>query len=128
MTSQPDFGQPGLLAALDALTDAELDRLEFGVIGFDAGGTVCRYNAFESRMTGLHAERVIGQPLFTQVAQCMNNFLVAQRFDDAVAAGQALDDTIDYMLTWRMRPTPVKLRMLHDPDFATRYVLLHRLS
>lgn len=128
MIKHPEFGQPGLLAALDALTDAELDGLEFGVIGFDASGTVCRYNALESRMTGLHPDRVIGQPLFTQIAQCMNNFLVAQRFDDAAAAGQPLDDTIDYMLTWRMRPTPVKLRMLHDPAFATRYVLLLRLA
>ena len=38
----------------------------------------------------------------------MNNYLVAQRFIDE----PEIDDTIDFVLTLRMRPTPVKLRLL----------------
>lgn len=123
-----DFDQPALIETLDTLDHAGLDRAAFGVIGFDAGGTVQRYNAVESHSTGLHPDKVIGQPLFTQIAQCMNNYLVAQRFEDATAAGEALDATIDFMLTWRMRPTPVRLRMLQHPAIATRYVLIQRLA
>ena len=63
---------------------------------------VQRYNATESRMAGLSPERVLGLPLFTTVAPCMNNYLVAQRFDDARERGEPLDDTIDYVLTLRM--------------------------
>lgn len=110
------------------MSDRDLDGLDFGVIGFDAQGVVRRYNAVEQRSTGLHPERTIGHLLFTEIAQCMNNFLVAQRFEDADAAGRALDDTIDFVLTWRMRPTTVKLRMLSSPATATRYVLLQRAT
>lgn len=112
--------------ALDRLDQTGLDALGFGTIAFDAGGTVVRYNAFESRAAGLAPQRVVGQPLFTVVAPCMNNYLVAQRFEDAAAVAVALDATIDYVLTLRMKPVKVRLRLLADPARATRYVLVQR--
>lgn len=122
------FDQPDLLHQLESLDDAALDRVGFGAIGFDSNGLVRRYNAHESRASGLPATAVLGQPLLTDIAQCMNNYLVAQRFEDAASNNQPLDETIDFVLTWRMRPTKVKLRMLWAPGVATRYVLLHRLE
>jgi hypothetical protein len=56
----------------------------------------------------------------------MNNFLVAQRFDDAAEACQPLDATVDFVLTLRMKPTPVKLRLLAAPSVEQRYVLILR--
>jgi hypothetical protein len=56
----------------------------------------------------------------------MNNFLVAQRFEDAAESGTALDDTIDYVLTLRMRPVKVRLRLLAEPSNPVRYVLVQR--
>lgn len=73
-----DFQDPALGPHLAAAEEATLDALDFGVIGFDAAGVVRRYNAFESRAAGLSLERVVGNPLFTVVAPCMNNFLVAR--------------------------------------------------
>jgi photoactive yellow protein len=100
----------------------QLDALPFGVIGFGADGNVEFYSAAESRMAGLSPERVLGKHVFTAVAPCMNNYLVAQRFEDE----PELDATIDYVLTLRMRPTPVKLRMLQSAGAARRYVLVQR--
>ena len=120
------FTDPALAGHLATASDSDLDQLDFGLIGFDAEGIVRRYNATESRMAGLTPQRVLGSPLFTVVAPCMNNFMVAQRFEDAAAAGAVLDDTIDYVLTLRMRPVRVKLRLLADPAQATRYVLVQR--
>jgi photoactive yellow protein len=80
MQSQIDFEQPGLAALLADMDEAALDALQFGVIGFDAEDRVRRYNAFESQAAGLRPERVLEQNLFTVVAPCMNNFMVAQRF------------------------------------------------
>ena len=120
------FDTASLLGHLGSLDEAQLDGLDFGVIGFDAGGLVQRYNSTESTLAGLAKARVIGQALFTVVAPCMNNFMVAQRFDDAAAAGEALDQTIDYVLTLRMRPAKVKLRLLAEPGAAVRYVLVQR--
>lgn len=126
MSSTPSFDDPGLLRRLDALSDAELDALDFGVIGFDPAGVVRRYSAHESKASGLSPQRVLGLSLFDEVAVCMNNYLVAQRFEDTAAEGGELDATIDYVLTLRMRPVKVKLRLLAAPGAAYRYVLVQR--
>ncbi len=120
------FDDPQLSRFLSQATAGELDALEFGVIGFDAAGVVRDYNAFESNCAGLSVDRVKGHPLFTVVAPCMNNYLVAQRFDDAARSGDPLDATIDYVLTLRMRPVKVKLRLLAEPGAAMRFVLVSR--
>ena len=120
------FTDAPLLSELERLNEADLDALDFGVIGIDAEGIVRRYNAFESKAAGLSSQRVLGQPLFTVVAPCMNNFMVAQRFEDALTGGVPLDVTIDYVLTLRMRPVKVKLRLLAAPAGALRYVLVQR--
>jgi photoactive yellow protein len=127
------FSDVDLLAALNRIADDELDALDFGVIGMDADGVVRRYNAFESKAAGLSPARVLGHPLFTVVAPCMNNFMVAQRFEEARETGSALDATLDYVLTLRMRPVKVKLRLLaaatpsHPGASSARYVLVRRV-
>ncbi len=117
---------PDILDHLAHASDDALDALDFGVIGFDAQTVVHRYNRFESQAAGLSPQRVLGHPLFTVVAPCMNNFLVAQRFEDAAASAAPLDALIDYVLTLRMRPVKVKLRLLAAPGAALRYVLVQR--
>lgn len=99
-----------------------LDGVQFGVIGFTSDATVTVYNATESRNAGLRPQRVLGRHFFEEVAPCMNNFMVAQRFDDE----DVLDDIIPYVLTLRMRPTPVRLRLLKAEGCATRFVLIER--
>ena len=125
------FDQPDALTRLAALGEAGCDGLEFGVIGFDAGTVVRLYNATESRAAGLAPGSVLGQPLFTVVAPCMNNFMVAQRFVDAAADGTALDAIINYVLTLRMRPVKVRLRLLASSasaGTALSYLLVERRS
>jgi photoactive yellow protein len=130
MTDLPplSFSQPDLAQQLAVLGDEGLDRLGFGVIGFDNETVVRRYNECESKAAALTPSRVLGHPLFTVVAPCMNNFLVAQRFEDAMEGGAVLDATIDYVLTLRMRPVKVALRLLAVPGAPIRYVLVQRQS
>lgn len=109
-------------AELEGMNEATLDSLPFGVIGLDAAGVADRYNATESRLAGLSPAKVIGRHFFDSVGQCMNNFMVAQRFDDE----PALDAVVPYVLTLRMRPTPVQLRLLQVPGADRRYVLIRR--
>jgi len=122
--TQLKLGQSDIYSQIDTLDDTELDNLDFGVIGFDDEAVVCRYNAFESKAAGLSVSRVMGHSLFTVVAPCMNNYLVAQRFEDAKETGNNLDATIDYVLTLRMRPAKVKLRLLASRGRKLRYVLV----
>lgn len=128
MSANCSFTQDKLYDSLAQLSDQDLDALDFGVIGFDNATTVTRYNDFESKAAGLTTSRVLGQPLFTVVAPCMNNFLVAQRFEDAFESSEPLDATIDYVLTLRMRPVKVALRLLATPGSAVRYVLVRRAA
>ena len=116
------FDQVDLCARLDALSSAEFDTLDFGVIGIDTATVVRLYNTFESQRAGIVPSRMFDRPLFTVAAPCMNNYLVAQRFADALADNQALDVTLDYVLTALMRPVRVRLRLLASPGAAMRYV------
>jgi photoactive yellow protein len=124
--TRPTFDSADLPDWIATCGEPELDEIDFGVIGFDVDGRVRRYNTTESRLAGLAPERVLGQLLFTSVAPCMNNFMVCQRFEDALRDGAPLDETIDYVLTLRMRPIKVKLRLLARPGDALRHVLVQR--
>jgi photoactive yellow protein len=110
------------LAELQAMPAEVRDRLPFGVVGMNADGIATIYNATEARMAGLDPGRVIGVSFFDAVAQCMNNYLVAQRFADE----PELDAIIPYVLTLRMRPTPVRLRLLAGKAAPLRFVLIER--
>ena len=124
--SSPRFDDADLAAWLAQADDAALDALGYGAIGFGRDGRITRYNVWESRAAGFPVAEVLGQDLFVELAPCMNNYLVAARFEDAAAAGQPLDQTLPYVLTFRMRPTPVHLRLLARPGDACRWVLVLR--
>ena len=113
---------PALFDWLCEATAAELDAFPFGVISLSLDATVEHYNMTEGKLAGLTPSRVIGRNFFTSVAPCMNNAMVAGRF-----AGEAeIDDTIDYVLTFRMAPQRVKLRLLKRPDAKRMYVVVER--
>jgi photoactive yellow protein len=109
-------------ASLAAMDIEQLDGLPFGVVGLDQDGLARIYNATEARLAGLDAMSVIGVPFFEAVAQCMNNFMVAQRFEDE----QEMDDIIPYVLTLRMRPTRVRLRLIATPGQPLNFILIER--
>lgn len=116
------FDDADMLGQLDSATAAALDTLPFGVVGLDRTGRVEIYSEHEAAASGLTRHRVLGRHFFFDIAPCMNNFMVAERFEsDAV-----LDEILPYVLTFRMRPTPARLRLLSAPRITRRYVLVER--
>lgn len=111
-----------LQETLDAMSSEELDNLDFGVIKMSLDGVVIEYNATERRGSGLRMDQVMGLDFFVEVAPCMNNYLVAQKFID----NDELDETLDFILTFRMAPTPVEMRLLKSKAAGTQYVLIDR--
>jgi len=117
-------------ATFEAITAADLrtmddelrNGLPFGVVGIDAGGLTRIYNTTESKLAGLGPDRVLGLDFFNAVAQCMNNYMVAQRLIDE----PELDAIVPFVLTLRMRPTPVRLRLLASRAEPLRFVLIER--
>ena len=120
------FDAQQLHERLQAMSDAELDALDFGVIGFDTEGAVRRYNRYEASAAMFDVQHTLGQHVFVEVAPCLNNFMVAGRFDEAFADARALDETLPYVLTFRMRPTRVMLRLLAPAGAGMPYVLVQR--
>lgn len=119
-----DFSSEGLHRWLDAAADHELDSLNFGVIALDAAGLTCRYSEFEARLAGLQKVDVLGRPFFSQIARCMNNGIVAGRFADARLNGTSLDVTIAYVLAFRIKSVPARLRLLSSPGISLDYLLV----
>jgi photoactive yellow protein len=121
MTQQelPAFDAPDIAVRLPVLADEALDALPYGVVELDHQGKVLRYNAVESQYSGLPRERVIGRHFFHHVAPCTDNRIVAKRYSVA-----ALDETIQYTFSLRMKPVPVMLRMLKAPGSERMYLLV----
>lgn len=74
---------------IDALDDAELDVLSFGVIALDAEGIVRRYNLYESRLARLDRSQVLGKDFFRDVARCARGEHFEGRFRRIVRSTDA---------------------------------------
>ena len=116
--TQPEFDDQELIDSLESVSLAEIDSLGFGLVVMDRDGTVLGYNQRESRLSGLPPAGVIGRNFFTDVGPCTNNFLVAQRYADS----DELDERLDYVFTFRMAPTPVRLRLLARKGSPRQYL------
>ena len=116
------FDQIGLMTELEAAQDDALQSASFGLIAMSPDGVVRLYNAAESRLAGLSPDKVVGRHFFSAVAPCTNNYMVAHRFESE----PVLDDIIDYVFTLRMKPTPVRLRLLKRPGARDMYLLVQR--
>jgi photoactive yellow protein len=110
------------LARLDLTPDDTLDRAAFGIVALARDGQVLSYNKAEAALSGLDPKRVIGRRFFTSVAPCTNNFLVAHRFESEAV----LDEVVDYLFTFKMAPTPVRLRLLKHPEAERMYLFVER--
>lgn len=127
-TTCPAFDEPDLCTKLQGLSDAELDALDFGVIAFDAEGRVRRYNQHESTQSSFARTNVLGQHAFVELAPCLNNYLVAGRFAQAEHDQRVLDEVLPYVLTFRMKPTRAKLRLLWQPGAPLSYMAIARAN
>ena len=115
-----NFDDADLYDQLLSSSDLDMQDTAFGVVAMDSEHHVVMYNRTESSHAGLSPERVAGRHFFSEVAPCTNNFMVAQRFETE----DELDATIDYVFTLKMKPTPVRLRLLSRSEAARRFLLV----
>lgn len=116
------FENKNLFKWLNSATELEIDSLDFGVIGFNNQMKIRLYNSVEEKNAGFNREKVLNTHVFIDIAQCMNNYMVSLKFETL----DIIDETIDYILSFRMRPTPVKLRLLKDKSIDTNYIIIKR--
>ena len=116
------FADPGLLDTLESASLDVIDDFGFGLIVMDRDGRVLGYNQAESKLSGLPADEVIGRNFFVEIGPCTNNYLVAQRYQDSASQQASLDEQLDYVFTYRMAPTPVRLRLLARQGSPRQYL------
>jgi photoactive yellow protein len=107
------FDDEGLGEKLRHASDDQLDSAPFGIIQVDDDGKVEFFNQYESELSGMDPDDVMGRNFFTQVAPCTNNRLFRGRFKKGVRRGE-LDETFTYTYTYKMRPTLVDVHLYRD--------------
>ncbi len=120
----PAFDAADLFDQLLVMTKGALDALPYGVIGLSPSATVEVYNTTESQLAGLAPERVIGRHFFHEVGVCMNNDVVASRYEEEAE----LDEFVPYVITFRMRPAHVRLRLLKRRYHDRAWLVLDRAT
>jgi photoactive yellow protein len=111
-----------LPSALESVPPDRIDDIAFGLIVMDRDGTVTGYNQTESQLSGLPVSEVTGRNFFVEVGPCTNNYLIAQRYQDSASQGGELDEQLDYVFTYRMAPTPVRLRLMARRGSPRQYL------
>lgn len=120
------FDSKDLANVLATMDDSKIDDLAFGAIKLDANGTILRYNAAESDITGRKIADVVGKNFFTEVAPCTHRPEFYGRFAKGVKAGQ-LDDLFEYVFDHQMKPTKVKVHMRKAVMDESYWVFVKRL-
>ncbi|MEM7511659.1 MAG: photoactive yellow protein [Bacteroidota bacterium] len=115
------FSDKDIFPVLEKSSPQEFDEMDFGVVQMDLQGTIKAYNKYESELAHITQSEAIGKNFFTQIAPCTNNFMVATKFIDAK---ENRDEVLDYMFTYRIKPTKVRLRLIIHPEEANQYLLV----
>jgi photoactive yellow protein len=101
--------------------EQDLDALPFGAIVVDRTGTILEYNAYESQLSGLPPERVVGRNFFRDVAPCTAIKEFEGRFEAFVDSDAKGVDPFHFVFPFkrgRQLVTIVFARLLRDRECA----------
>lgn len=115
----PEFSSKEILAWLENQEESVYNGLPFGLIRMNSDGIVVNYNKAESDIAGIAPENAKGKHFFTEVAPCTNNFMIAEKY-----TLPDLDEELDYIFTYIIQPTKVRLRLLKSAGMSHQYLLV----
>ncbi len=113
------FSAPDLARAV---ADGDPDDLPFGVIVVDRSGRILEYNAYESEMTGISRERVLGRNFFHDVAPCTAIKEFEGRFEDFLTSHDTSIEPFEFTFALAKGPQRVSIvfvRLNFDSERAT---------
>ena len=113
------------LQRLGSLTATEADTLPYGVIKLDDQGNILLYNQYNTDHFLYEAHEVAGKNYFSEVVPCSNNFMFKGRFFRGVEAGN-LNTIFDFVFTYRIQPTPVKIHLYRDPVSKSNWIFVKK--
>lgn len=84
----PDFDEPYLAMAIEALPSETVDTLPYGAIRLDDDGKVQFFSEAERRLSGWGDRERFGLDFFSKIAPCMDNPDLRGRVERARANGK----------------------------------------
>ena len=111
----PPFEAQDLAAQVEAMSEAELDALPYGVIKLDAGGVVAVYSRAEAQLSGRKKRPAVGLDFFSEVAPCMASPQMRGRVDAAKARG-SVDVEIGWIGDFKDPNGEIRIRVMSAGD------------
>lgn len=96
----------------DAIAEDEFDRLPFGAIELDTQGKILKYNAFESRISGVKRANAVGKNFFAEVAPCTVVKQFYGRFKEGVKKGD-LHEKFRFHFAFVKNPVDVNVTLFY---------------
>ncbi len=107
--TEPDRNR---LEAVLEMPAERFDELPFGAIVIDPSGTIVSYNEYETRLSQLARERVVGRNFFRDVAPCT----AVREFEGRLRTFLRTDDTVsekfDYLFLFAHGEVAVEITFL----------------
>ncbi len=110
---------------LEGISDADADRLPFGMIRMDGEGRLVAYNAKESALSGLRKADVLGRNFFRTVAPCT----CVEEFEGLVrkmmASERPLREEIQFVVKFKNNATMAQIAVTTNPWSGYATLLVH---
>lgn len=101
------------LQTIDSMKPAELDGLPFGAIQLDAQGRVKNFNSYESKLSRLTKEQVIGKDFFREVAPCADVKEFRGRYQEGLKQ-KKLHAVFSYHFAFKQEPRDVQVTLFYS--------------
>ena len=108
---------------IDHMQSGELDKLPFGAIQLDPEGKVLRFNFYESKLSNLSKDEVIGRNFFKEVAPCTDVRDFHGRFQEGVKRKQLLAK-FNYHFAFKQNPRDVQVTLFYSDLNDTVWVFV----
>lgn len=108
------------------LPESEIDGLPFGLISVDRTGAIEQYNAYESKLSRLAKERVIGRNFFTDVAPCTAVKEFQGRFERFAAEPGDGAESFDFVFPFSFGRQVVTITFLRSAKNRQIKILVNR--
>ena len=82
------------------------------------------YNRWEQEFAGISETDALGRDIFTELVPCASNDLVAGRFEEARRDSVDLNYRLDYVFTYRMKPTRVTLTLRREQATGMNWLVV----
>ncbi len=108
------------------LSPEKIDALPFGAIVVDSDGTILGYNEYETRLSHLERERVIGKNFFRDVAPCTAVVEFEGRMRAFLKTRDRVSESFDYFFPFAHGTATVEITFLRLPEPGNVLIAVER--